>query len=206
MNFDKIPYQRYPETHNVIGFITNVQDAVSFDICLELTEELKMRYADVFTSEFTYIDFPSHTVPHNVSSVETHNRDNTYRCRLRGVGINNNAHKECKHRMLYGKNSYHAAIDVSRMIDRSDGWVICTLSDVDVYRRLLVDIKLNIVTTGEIIDLRNYLLTHSAAYGGMFHIYGSNPPKAVHKAVVSSFYTPQYISASKRGQVEFANG
>ena len=173
---DKISYQTHPTQYNIIGFITNIHDAVSYDICLQWTPEQEKLYSDVLIEDFSYIDFTDLTIPENFNDISTHSVDHTYRCRLKGVGVNENARAESSHRMIYGRNSTHAAIDVSRIIDRSDGWVICNISDVDIYRRLLVEIVVYIPSTSEIINLRNYLLTHSTNYGNMFHAYGSNKP------------------------------
>jgi hypothetical protein len=47
-------------------------------------------------------------------------------------------------------------VEIKQLIDRTDGWITCTLSDIDVYQRLLVDIIIN--TCNGPIDLREYLL------------------------------------------------
>ena len=46
---------------------------------------------------------------------------------------------------------------VKQLIDRTDGWVICRLSDIDVYNRLLVDVDVH--TCNGPIDLCDYLLS-----------------------------------------------
>ena len=48
------------------------------------------------------------------------------------------------------------SIDIKNLIDINDGWVTCSLSDVDIYRRLLVNIYIDIPS--QKINLYDFLL------------------------------------------------
>ena len=154
---EKHPYQRYSETKNVLGFVTNIHDAVNYDIHLFLTPELERRYNNVIVEEYSYIDFTGLNIPTNYEDVNTHEKSKTYRCRLKSVGVNEKAHSECTNRVMCGRNGTHASIDVSRLIDRADGWVICNISDVDVYRRVLVDVIITVKSKNTVDLTLNYL-------------------------------------------------
>ena len=56
-----------------------------------------------------------------------------YRCRIRGIVLKNNK-----------KNNndifYKAYIEIMRIIDRSNGWIICEIFDIDKLNRVLVDL------------------------------------------------------------------
>ena len=147
-------YQRMREIHNITGFIVNVHDATNFDIDLEIPGELHERYRDVISNQYTYQDLGDDFLENpdlNRTNQITPRVGTTYRCRLRGVGINQlsaNTHTWKSNQMC---------IEIKQLIDRTDGWITCTLSDIDVYQRLLVDIIIN--TCQGPINLRDYLLS-----------------------------------------------
>lgn len=150
-NFNR--YKRMREIVNVKGFIVNVHDATNFDVDLDISLDLHEKYQDVISNQYTYRDlnpnFLKNPNMENVSQIEP-KIGTTYRCRLRGVGIN---------QLEAGTHIWklnQICIDVKQLIDRTDGWVICTLSDIDVYQRLLVDITVD--TCLGPIDVKDYLL------------------------------------------------
>jgi len=147
-------YQRMREIHNITGFIVNVHDATNYDIDLEIPPELHEKYRDVISNQYTYQDLNDDFLENPNLNQRTQIEPiigTTYRCRLRGVGIS----------QLSGpahnwKNNL-MCVEVRQLIDRTDGWITCTLSDIDVYQRLLVDIVIN--TCNGPINLRDYLLS-----------------------------------------------
>lgn len=134
-------YQRLIETYNIIGFVVNIHDITNFDIDLDINDELKKIYSKVISNKYMFQDITSTSI----------NINETYRCRLRGIGINQD-----NQRTNIIKNN-HIYIEIKHLIDRSDGWIICTLSDIDIYQRLLVDIYL--LSDDKIINLRDYILS-----------------------------------------------
>lgn len=145
-------YQRMREVKNVQGFIVNVHDATNFDIDLDIIPELHERYRDVISNQYTYQDLGEDFVqnPHLSQLRVTPEIGTTYRCRLKGIGINQLSSSE------HAWKSSQMCVDVRQLIDITDGWVTCTLSDVDVYQRLLVDIVIH--TCNGDVNLRDYLL------------------------------------------------
>jgi hypothetical protein len=147
-------YQRMREIHNIIGFIVNVHDATNFDIDLEIPPELHEKYRDVISNQYTYQDLDSDFLENRDLNKRTQIEPTigtTYRCRLRGVGISQLSSN------IHTWKSNQMCVEVKQLIDRTDGWITCTLSDIDVYQRLLVDIVIH--TCNGPINLRDYLLS-----------------------------------------------
>lgn len=145
-------YQRMREVHNVVGFIVNVHDAINFDIDLDIPPQLHERYNDVVSNQYTYQDLDPEFLKMPANTMEIAPKiGTTYRCRLRGVGMNQLPH------YLHTSKSNQMSIEVKRLIDRTDGWITCTLSDIDVYKRLLIDVTIH--TSNGPINLRKHLLS-----------------------------------------------
>lgn len=146
-------YQRMKEVKNVRGFIVNIHDAANFDIDLNIIPELHERYHNVISNQYTYQDLsPDFFDDPSFSQLKiTPEVGTTYRCRLKGIGINQLPPNE------YTWKSNELCVDVKKLIDRTDCWVICNLSDIDVYQRLLVDIIVHTYTGP--INLREFLLS-----------------------------------------------
>jgi hypothetical protein len=147
-------YQRIKELPHVKGFIVNIHDATNFDIDLKIPVECQKRYNDVVTNRYFYKDLPADFLDNpdiqKIGATEP-STGKTFRCRLRGVGISQKPIPQWKSRIM----TQH----VRQLTDRTDGWVVCTISDIDVYRRLLVDIVVH-TKTGP-INLREFLLEKS---------------------------------------------
>ena len=145
-------YQRMREVKSVTGFIVNVHDATNFDIDLDIIPELHEKYRDVISNQYTYQDLDDDFLENpDVNKLRlTPEVGTTFRCRLKGVGINQLPTSE------HTWKSNQMCVNVKQLIDRTDGWVTCTLSDIDVYQRLLVDIIIH--TSNGTINLRDYLL------------------------------------------------
>lgn len=162
MTMNNNKYQRMPEIHNIIGFVVNVHDPTNFDIDFEISDELHEKYKYVISNKYTYQDINLPGINSNdISDINVmrnslENNDTpkigiTYRCRLRGIGIN----QLTPHIHTWKRNQL--CVEIKQLIDRTDGWIICTLSDIDIYRRLLVDVIIN--TRNGSINLCDYLLT-----------------------------------------------
>jgi hypothetical protein len=135
------------------GFIVNVHDSINFDIDIILSNDDDRRtleslgYRHVVTNDYAYLDLDT-----GQKVVGT-----TYRCRLRGIV----KEPQCRKSARLFRMSAH---NIRRLIDRCDGWVECTIHDVDYYSRLLVDITLRVpYIDGDsvqysTIDLRQYIL------------------------------------------------
>lgn len=142
-------YRRLADVKNISGFVVNIHDAINFDIDLELPYPIRASYRTVIINNYIYHDYSCQDL---IDVVKTINDKVglTYRCRLRGIGINkaNVANRRWKMTQI--------AIAVKQLINRSDGWVVCTLADIDIYQRLLVDIYIHTITGT--INLYDFIL------------------------------------------------
>lgn len=148
-------YHRLREVSGIVGFVVNIHDATNFDIDLQLPSSIKHKYCTVITNQYTYKDLGNQYVINPSSILEDTvilEVGTTYRCRLRGIGINQLPSS------VHTRKSHNATLNVKQLIDRTDGWVSCTLSDIDVYQRLLVDICVHTSTNDGCVNIKNYLL------------------------------------------------
>ena len=148
----KKKYQHMDEISNIKGFVVNVHGPTDFDIDFDLPEDLLKKYDNVISHKYTYKDidlnykFPSD----NVLSHSQDKEGKAYRCRLRRIGLKRTDNK------AFMWKSNQLLTEIKHLIDRTDGWVRCNLSDIDVYQRLLIDIIIETLTGP--INLTDYLL------------------------------------------------
>jgi len=151
---EKVRYQRTRETTNIIGYVVNVHDSINFDIDLTMSSKLQKKYKNVITNQYKYYDYNKYYFDNIYTELNKKvipQYGITYRCRLKGIGMkqsNNDTDTIWKSNKL--------SIEIKKLIDITDGWITCTLSDVDIYKRLLVDIYIN--TPQKTINLSEYLL------------------------------------------------
>lgn len=135
---------------NIPGFIVNIYDPISFDIDLRIPEELQEKYQSAISSEYEYVDITSDKIERNDYSNLTLKQGKTYRCRLRGVA------KDKSNKNLFYKTVHELYKTINELKNRNNSKVICTISNIDKYSWLLVDIYIN-TSTGK-INFTNYLL------------------------------------------------
>lgn len=149
-------YQRIQEMKNIEGFIVNIHDVTNYDIDLDIPRELVSSYSNIVSNVYKYCDLDEKFMNDPNCNLGIEEKVGTaYRCRIKGIGTT---------QLLTSNNTWKSnklCIDIRKLIDRSDSWVTCCLSDVDIYKRLLVDITVH--TPTEDIDLREYILEKSQA-------------------------------------------
>jgi hypothetical protein len=116
---------------------------------------LIFNYRNFISNDYSYI-LLTNDIFYNPDSFKSHfipQISTTYRCRLRGIAYNSD------NKYYYKSNkNYNLNIKISQLINLVNGWIICNISDIDVYNRLLVDIF--IVTSTHIINLKDFILEH----------------------------------------------
>lgn len=151
-SLNKPKYTHLSLLNNIKGFVVNVHGPTDFDIDLQIPCENVNFYETVISHKYTYKDIgKSYEFPiNNILSNSGDREGIAYRCRLQGIGVKKNQNSS------YNWKSNQLAVEIKHLIDRTDGWVICTLTDIDVYQRLLIDITIN--TINGPINLTKYLL------------------------------------------------
>ena len=152
---NQIPLQINPPLE-IKGFVVNVHGATNFDIDMELPPYWTTP-VPVISNDYSYLALPENFVYNpgngNVSAFQTR-WSKAYRCHLRGVTVHSLA--------TFDDNLKNAqlTVDVKKLLDRSDNWVSCRITDIDGYKRFLVDITIT-VPSGETIDMRTFTLQQS---------------------------------------------
>lgn len=176
-------YWRLAERSGVLGFVVNIHDIINFDLDLDIFDNVAYKYEEVVTSEYVYTDLGPDL---NNTDPNRQYLGYTYRCRLRGIGINHQSLE--KHSI----DNLMLSIRIKQMIDSCEGWIIVTLSDIDIYKRLLVDIYvplsreyINMLDLGDyiikpnnphvgMINLKDYILQHMTnKIDPLYYAYGS---------------------------------
>lgn len=163
-------YQKLKKINNIKGYVVNIHDAINFDIDLDLDNNLKQKYKNVIQNKYSYKKLNQNIIFNlDLEQINYLNliKSNTYRCRLRGIGINQ-----------YSKNNFNntnhqnyiMTILVKKIINMSNGWIICHLTDIDIYQRLLIDIYIPNMN----INLSSFLLNQMKKYEDpIFYEYNS---------------------------------
>lgn len=115
------------------GFIVNIHDTVNYDIDFE--QNVYEKYWNVLTNPYFYSDFEYNQTSHTIKTANIPSQEVAsiaYRCRLKGVGVRDNADASLL------KEAY---VELCRKIDSWEGWVECTLYDVDSFSRILIELR-----------------------------------------------------------------
>jgi len=159
-------YQRLRDISGIRGYVVNIHDATNFDIDLTINPSILYNYKDVICDTYTYSDYTLHDIGSIDPKKLPTKVGTTYRCRLRGIGV-----RKIVSKAQYSK-SYQMCNDIKKLIDRADGWIICTISDIDIYNRILIDVIIHI--PNGIINLRDFILNKSRlSSNSIFYPYSS---------------------------------
>lgn len=134
---DKSPYQKLPvvkETY--LAFVVAIRDPLNLHLDIYWPNEISERYAGALQYDYTFL---SEELDEKIYTRRA------YSCHLRGIEVSTTD----------SANMKDAYIAVSKNIIRSGGWVLVSVSDIDIYRRVLVNI-FDVVTR---ISINTSLLT-----------------------------------------------
>ena len=118
-------YQKLPPNNNTfLAFIVGIRDALNLHLDIHWPKEVEARYSSA-------ISYPYEMVSEEYgATIQTRK---AYCCHLRGVEIINPTPDEFH-------NMKEAYIYTSTKDHLSNGWVLVSVSDIDVYKRVLVNI------------------------------------------------------------------
>lgn len=118
-------YQKLPPTKGTyLAHVVAVRDPLNFHLDIYWPCEIGQRYSSAIHYDYTFIS--------EELAEQVYTRP-AYSCHLRGVEILTNDEDGFR-------NMKEAYILISKRILRSGGWVLVSVSDVDIYRRVLVNI------------------------------------------------------------------
>ena len=144
----EIAYQNLPTTADIKGLIFNVKGPLNYDISLDLSEDLLKRYEEVQQEKYHYY-------LHDDDAKIIHT-GTVFRCHLYDIRYNSSVIS-----FLTKEDQEICDKITNELIEiiRKNNWqVVCDISDIDKYRRLLVRITI------DDIDIREYLMTNYSNY------------------------------------------
>lgn len=122
----KRKYRHILNTNLVWGFVVSIHNSINYDIDLQFEDfDVAEKYRDVISGSYQYLKSHREKIDFENCVPIT---GTAYRCHIRGIDT---VKKQPKNSVNY---------EIIRLINLSDGWVLCTLGDIDIYGRLLVDI------------------------------------------------------------------
>lgn len=118
-------YQKLPQVKETyLAYVVAIRDPLNLHLDIYWPPEMAERYSSAIRYDYTFVS--------EELSPTVHVRP-AYSCHLRGVEIIQSAPNDFS-------NMKEAYIFMSKRILRSGGWVIVSVSDIDVYRRVLVNV------------------------------------------------------------------
>lgn len=132
-------------THTIPGFVVNVYDLVNFDI--DLGNGVPPDVGVPITKKYVYADYCDDDLCLGKSLIPKIGY--ATRCHLRGVSLDKSTTKK------FLKANAFVKFEIERLLNHST-MVSCTVTGIDMYSRLLVDIY--ITTNDDVINLREFLL------------------------------------------------
>lgn len=132
----------------VKGFVVHIYDLINFDIDLIIPDEHQNFFKNALMKNYVYFEYNDRELL-NHSHIEQQ-LGKAYRCHLRGVSINKALLRK------FSSASSLLKIEIERLLNHTNANVICNISGIDGYSRVLVEIFIE--TSKGLIDLKNFLL------------------------------------------------
>lgn len=126
--YTAVSYQKLPQTRETfLAYVVAIRDPLNFHLDIYWPDDVADRYNIALKYDYTFVS------EELGSDVYTRS---AYSCHLRGVEIASPPNDIAVHTA----NMKEAYILISKRILRSGGWVLVSVSDIDVYRRVLVNV------------------------------------------------------------------
>lgn len=129
-NYQKVPISK----QTYLAYVVVIRDSLNFHLDIYWPEKIKQKYESVIN--YTY-DFRSEELGSGVFSRQA------YSCHLKGVELMCNEDEYCA--------AKEAHSFMTKKLAKTNGWVLVSVSDIDVYRRILVTL-FDVVTRQNIND------------------------------------------------------
>lgn len=130
-SFLPVSYQKLPQSHiTYLAYVVAIRDPLNFHLDIYWPSNVAERYSNALKYEYSFV---SEELDNNV-----HVRS-TYSCHLKGVEIVSDDDQQ-SNPSVHTSNMKEAYILMSKCILRSGGWVLVSVSDIDIYRRVLVNV------------------------------------------------------------------
>lgn len=118
-------YQKLPQTKETyLAYVVAIRDPLNLHLDIYWPEEIAQRYSSSIHYDYAFVSEELEPKVYSRSA---------YSCHLRGVEIIQSSLND------FG-NMKEAYILISKRILQSGGWILVSVSDIDIYRRVLVNI------------------------------------------------------------------
>jgi hypothetical protein len=118
------PYKKMEPTQNsYLAFVAAIRDPLNLHLDIYWTPDMEEKYKSASSYLYSFIS--------EELDDKIHERQ-VYLCHLKGIEIVND-----KNNFDNMRNAY---VKVSSIINKSNGWVLVTVGDIDIYRRILVNV------------------------------------------------------------------
>lgn len=104
-----------------LAYVVTIKDPINLHLDIYWPETIKEKYISAIRYEYSFIG--EETLEEGIIT------RTVYSCHLRDIEINPGF-----------ANMKEASIIVSKMINESNGWVLVNVSDVDIYKRILINL------------------------------------------------------------------
>lgn len=132
--FTPAGYQKLPQLRETyLAYVVAIRDPLNFHLDIYWPSQIADRYSNALHYDYTFVS--------EELGPQIHTRP-AYSCHLRGVEIISSTPTEPNvwDLSVQTANMKEAYILMSKRILRSGGWVLVSVSDIDIYRRVLVNI------------------------------------------------------------------
>ena len=131
---DRTSYQKLPIVKDVyLAYVVAIRDPLNLHLDIYWPQEMIDRYSSALNYEYTFVSEELDKAIHSRK---------VYSCHLRGIEIITNEQGS-------SSNTKDAYILISSHVMRAGGWVLVSVSDIDIYRRVLVNV-FDVVTRNSI--------------------------------------------------------
>lgn len=135
VNNSSVSYQKVPiSKQTYLAYVVVIRDSLNFHLDIYWPEKVGKKYENVINYDY---DFRSEELGSEIITRKA------YSCHLKGVEIANSD------KDFYNAKEAHSFI--TKKIARTNGWVLVSLSDIDIYRRILVTL-FDVITRTNIND------------------------------------------------------
>jgi len=122
---DRVNYQKLPVVKDTyLAYVVAIRDPLNLHLDIYWPQELAERYSTALHYDYTFV---SEELEKSIYTRPA------YSCHLRGIEI-------LSTELHDSSNTKEAYILVSGHIIRAGGWILVSISDIDIYRRILVNV------------------------------------------------------------------
>ena len=122
LTIDRVGYQKLPTVKETyMAYVVAIRDPLNLHLDIYWPPEIAERYSSALHYDYTFVSEELGKAIYTRPA---------YSCHLRGIEINSTEPHNMK----------EAYIEVSKNIIKTGGWILVSISDIDIYRRILVNV------------------------------------------------------------------